>query len=76
MGIYPSTGLAAARKARDAAKEQLAHGIDPGAARKAEKVALRLSAENSFEAMAREWHAAQLHRWTPEHAGLSTSVEN
>jgi hypothetical protein len=68
-GIYPTTSLAAVRKVRGAAKEQLAQGIDPGAARKAEKVALRLSAENSFEAMAREWHTAQLHRWTPEHAG-------
>jgi integrase len=69
MGVYPTIGLAAVRKARDAAKEKLAQGIDPGAARKAEKVALRLSVENSFEAMAREWHKAQLHRWTPEHAG-------
>ena len=69
MGIYPTTGLAAARKAREAAKEQLAQGVDPGVARKAEKAALRLAVENSFEAMAREWHKAQLHRWTPEHAG-------
>lgn len=62
MGIYPTTGLAAARKAREAAKEQLAQGVDPGVARKAEKAALRLAVENSFEAMAREWHKAQLHR--------------
>jgi integrase len=69
MGVYPITGLAAARKARDAAKEQLAKGIDPGEARKEDKAALRLKLGNSFEAMAREWHKAQLHRWTPEHAG-------
>lgn len=38
MGVYPITGLATARKAREAAKEQLAQGIDPGEVRKRERL--------------------------------------
>jgi len=46
--------LKAAREKRDAARQQLAAGIDPGLARRAEKQA-QAGAE-SFEAVAREWH--------------------
>jgi len=47
--------LKSAREKRDSARQQLAAGIDPGQARKAEKFA-QAGAE-SFEAIAREWHA-------------------
>jgi hypothetical protein len=69
MGTYPITGLAAARKARDAAREQLAQGIDPGEVRKREKQALRQSIENSFEAIAREWHERKKASLTTRYAG-------
>ncbi len=69
LGVYPIVSLAAARKARDAAKEQLARGLDPAQIRKHEKQALRMATGNSYEAIAREWYDAQLARWTPEHAG-------
>lgn len=55
IGKYPDIGLAAARKLRDAAREQLALEIDPGAAKKAGKRAARIAAANSFEAVARAW---------------------
>ena len=55
LGTYPDTGLAHAREKRDAARKQLAAGIDPGANRKAEKVAGTDRAANSFEVIAREW---------------------
>jgi integrase len=42
-------------------------------ARKAEKAALRMSAENSFEAVAREWHEKQGERLTPKYAALVLS---
>jgi len=48
-------GLAAARKKRDAAREQVAAGVDPGEAKKAEQRAAKLAADNSFEAVARDW---------------------
>ncbi len=55
LGVYPDVGLAAARKKRDEAREQLAAGIDPGDAKKADKRAAKLAAANSFEAVALAW---------------------
>src|SRR4029077_2815289 len=37
FGVYPDVTLKAAREKRDACRQQLAAGIDPGEARKAEK---------------------------------------
>lgn len=54
FGTYPEVPVKAAREKRDAARRQVAAGIDPGAARRAEKLA-QAGAE-SFEAIAREWH--------------------
>lgn len=56
LGAYPDLSLAAARKARDKAREDLANGIDPGAARREAKQAAALAASNSFESIARAWH--------------------
>src|ERR1700693_1157475 len=50
VGVYPAIKLADARTRRDAARRQLLDGIDPGAARKAGKVAARLSAETTLAA--------------------------
>jgi integrase len=55
LGVYPEVSLAEARDKRDAARKQLAEGVDPSAARRAGKAALSLSAENSFELVCREW---------------------
>ncbi|APR04704.1 tyrosine-type recombinase/integrase [Thauera chlorobenzoica] len=55
LGAYSDVSLAAARKLRDQAREQLAAGQDPGATRKQAKQAARVAAENSFEAVARAW---------------------
>jgi len=65
FGVYPDVSLKAARGKRDDAREQLADGIDPGAARKAEKQA-QAGAE-SFEAIAREWHAKFSPGWVASH---------
>lgn len=49
IGDYPAISLAQARKARDAAKAQLAHGIDPNEAKQEEK-RIRLAAKGeTFE---------------------------
>lgn len=66
LGVYPDVSLKAAREKRDTARQQLAAGIDPGQARKAEKLA-RAGAE-SFEAVAREWLAKFSPGWVPEHS--------
>ncbi|MDR0842159.1 MAG: integrase arm-type DNA-binding domain-containing protein, partial [Acidobacteriota bacterium] len=55
LGKYPEISLQEARKRHIEARERLAHGIDPSAARKAEKQAGAQRAANSFEVVAREW---------------------
>ena len=68
LGVYPAVSLAAARKARDKARELLNEGIDPSAARRDEKMALLVAAANSFEAVAREFHGQKSSEWSGEHA--------
>ncbi|WP_123102206.1 tyrosine-type recombinase/integrase [Acidithiobacillus sulfuriphilus] len=51
FGKYPDVSLAMARERRDEARRQIAEGIDPAARKKAE----RQAAENTFEAVGREW---------------------
>ena len=55
LGTYPEVSLAKAREAREAARRQLAAGIDPSSARQEEKQAKRDAAANDFEKVAREW---------------------
>ena len=52
IGVYPAVSLAQARKARDAAKAQLAQDIDPSTAKRKEKAARAAQAANTFEAVA------------------------
>lgn len=59
LGRWPDMALPAARTARELAKQQLLAGVDPG--KKADR-------GDSFEAIARAWHAHQLERWSPAHA--------
>lgn len=68
FGVYPIIGLADARTARERAKKLLAQGIDPSGAKKEEKREAIRNAENTFKAVALEWHENQLSRWTPHHA--------
>lgn len=66
FGTYPAVSLKAARQRRDEARAQLAEGIDPGAARKAAR--LSQAGLESFEAVAREWHAKFAPSWVPSHS--------
>lgn len=56
--------LAEARDKYEAARKQVANGIDQAEERKAQKLAQQLSTENSFEAICREWHSNKADRWT------------
>ena len=60
--------LAEARERLTEAKRQLRDGIDPSAAKKAEKAARADRERGSFELVAREWHAKQSESWAPGHA--------
>ncbi|MBO7832502.1 tyrosine-type recombinase/integrase [Burkholderia pseudomallei] len=55
LGVYPEASLALARQRRAEAREQLAKGADPGEAKKADRRAARLAADNSFEVVALAW---------------------
>jgi hypothetical protein len=60
LGVYPVVSLIVARKRRDDVRSLLQSGLDPSSARKAEKLRMKLSDENTFGAIAREW--LQQHR--------------
>ena len=68
VGVYPDISLKAARARRDEARALLAEGVDPGEHRKAVKAAKADSAANSYEVIAREWHAKHTATLNPEHA--------
>ncbi|MDE3071841.1 MAG: integrase arm-type DNA-binding domain-containing protein [Pseudomonadota bacterium] len=77
LGAYPDTGLKDARNKRDAARKLLAAGVDPGEQRKAAKAAGEERAANSFEVVAREWHAKQSATWVELHASrIMLRLEN
>ncbi len=59
LGVYPEVTLAEARQRRDAARSAIRDGRDPSAERRSERQQAKLSADNSFAAIAREWLASQ-----------------
>lgn len=68
LGTYPDVSLKDARERREAARKQLANGVDPGVIRKAERAASGIPEEGeTLERVAREWHkkflgdASQVH---------------
>lgn len=55
LGVYPAISLADARARRAVARKQLAHGIDPGAAKQEAKQAQAAVLANTFERVALDW---------------------
>ncbi|UUL83764.1 tyrosine-type recombinase/integrase [Sphingomonas qomolangmaensis] len=55
FGVWPDTGLAEARAARDAARKVLARGDDPSERIKLDRIAATVAASSSFKAVADEW---------------------
>ena len=55
LGVYPAVSLAKARQRRTTARELLADGIDPMAAKREEKQTKAAEGANTFEAVARDW---------------------
>lgn len=68
FGTYPEVSLADARDRRTEARRLLAADVDPGQVRKAAKAAGESAVTNSFEVVAREWHAKQKSKWTADYA--------
>ena len=67
IGTYPEISLADARERRETARKQLAHGIDPGAVKKAQKYTETEETE-TFEVIAREWYGRFVSTWSKGHA--------
>ena len=63
LGVYPAVSLSAARKKRDEAKEHLAKDTDPSLIKAIKKQAVHHAAENTFQVIALEWHAKNIHTW-------------
>lgn len=67
FGSYPEISLLDARRRRDDARRLLANSVDPGDVRKAQKQA-NIPETETFEVIAREWHARFTSTWTTGHA--------
>lgn len=59
LGTYPDVSLKDARERRENARKLISDGVDPSAANKAQKLKSFLQNSNTFETVAREWHAGQ-----------------
>jgi integrase len=68
LGVYPEVSLGDARERRAQARKTLAAGKDPSAVKKEAKRLALLNSENTFEAVAREWHEQQRHRWAKHYS--------
>ena len=79
IGKYPAVALIEARQAAEDARRMMAAGRDPAAAKQQAKAERAAALANTFQAIAGQWHAANLHRWKPNHAarivdGLNNDV--
>ncbi|WP_426466537.1 tyrosine-type recombinase/integrase [Proteus mirabilis] len=66
LGIYPEISLAEAREKRDAARKLIANGFDPSEKRKEVKEEQQKKF-NTFEKVARDWHATNK-KWSEGHS--------
>jgi integrase len=64
FGVHPTISLKLARERREAARRQIAQGLDPAVERNLAK----RDRANTFEAVAREWWAKRKKNWSEEYA--------
>ncbi|WP_338030752.1 tyrosine-type recombinase/integrase [Entomobacter blattae] len=67
IGRYPTISLADARKERDLARDTLKQGKDPSIEKKLNRLNTLNRNFDTFETVAREWHASRLPLWTARH---------
>lgn len=76
LGVYPDVSLAEARDARDAARKQLASGVDPSMQRRVDRMQRELAIENSLEAIGKAWFAEKESTWVDDYArGIRRRLE-
>ena len=68
FGVYPIVELDDARDRRHQAKKLLSQGIDPAQAKQENETKRIREAQNTFKAVALEWHGKQKIKWVAHHA--------
>lgn len=67
-GKYPLISLSEARDKRDEAKKLISDGHDPAMEKQLAKATATENRDNTFESIAREWHAHKQDEWTEKYA--------
>lgn len=68
LGVYPKITLLRARKEKERIREQLSSGIDPVIQKIKESNRAAFEHCQSFEQVAKEWHAIGVPAWNPRYA--------
>jgi integrase len=68
LGAYPAVKVKVARSARDDARKLVQAGTDPAQHRQLTKASARVKAGNTFEIVAREFHAMKRKEWSEAHS--------
>ncbi|ASY77972.1 integrase [Pectobacterium polaris] len=77
LGVYPEITLSEARQRRDEAKRQIATGTDPSEHKKVDKQLRQTLVDNTFKAIALEWHEYKRPNWSKGYAeDLMEAFEN
>jgi integrase len=77
FGTYPEVPLALARARHAEARQLVAAGTDPSAARQQAKKARQQAAANTLETVSRDWLAHRASAWTPGTLeAITASLEN
>ncbi len=73
LGSYPEVSLARAREKRLEARKLLSESIDPGVVKQEKKRERLINSENTFEAVARQWHDKKKGGWSKKYAHVIIS---
>ncbi|NBV07215.1 MAG: DUF4102 domain-containing protein [Proteobacteria bacterium] len=68
LGVYPEVSLKQARDKRDEARRKIQDGLDPSQEKKLAKLTNSINSQNTFEAIAREWHKKKGDSLTTRHS--------
>ena len=77
IGVYPDISLAEARLKREEARKIIASGGDPSEQKQVERQAKKINIDNTFKAIALEWHEYKRPNWSKGYAeDLMEAFEN
>ena len=68
MGVYPEVSLKEARDKHMLLRKMVSEGKDPGLEQKKQKAMAIVDNNNTFEAVARDWHEYKKDQWKPKYA--------